>query len=89
MPESGIWLDRPEVVLLPDVSLNLLNCPFNILFKFLILKQDTRLAFEFHLYFQKLQEYQMIGSSLLLAEFIRNPDAAFEFLLEMNMYTGY
>jgi len=34
LPESGmVWLDRPKLVL-PDISLNVFNCPFNILIKF-------------------------------------------------------
>ena len=33
--------------------------------------QGTHLAFEFHLSFQKLREYQLIDSFSLLAEFFR------------------
>jgi len=36
-------------------------------------------AFEFHLSFQKLREYQLIDFYFLLVEFFLNPLAAFEF----------
>ena len=39
-----------------------LNCPFNILLIFKILKQGTHLACEFHWSFHYLREYQLIGS---------------------------
>ena len=52
-----VWLDRPELVVLPDFSLNFVNCPFNILFKFYILlcRVGTHLASEPHLGFQKMR----------------------------------
>ena len=60
-----VWLNRPGLVLPPDINLNLLNCSFYILLIFKFLKQVTHIAFEFNLSFQKLQEYQLSGSSFL------------------------
>ena len=65
------WLNRPGLVLPPDISLNSFKCPFNIVYIFKTLLQGTHLAFEFHLSFQKLLEYLLIDSFSLLAEFFR------------------
>ena len=42
--------------------------------------QGTQIAFDFHLSFQKMREYQLIGQAFELAKLILNPLAAFEFL---------
>ena len=38
------------------ILVNFFNCPFKILFEFLILMQGKQLAFEFHLSIQKMRE---------------------------------
>jgi len=61
-----IWLDLPKSVLPLDDSLNFLNCLYNILINFQILKQGTHVDFVFHLSFQNLLEYQLIGSFFVI-----------------------
>ena len=64
-----VWLNRPDLILPPDISLNFLKCPFDILFIFKILMQGTQIVFEFHMSFQKIQEYKLLNSFPLLDEF--------------------
>ena len=44
-PLKVVWLNRPNLTLPPDISLNLLNCPFNVLFIFKIFKQGMHLSY--------------------------------------------
>jgi len=74
--------------LLPDISHNFF-LTVSLIFIQVLSRVLTHLAFEFHLSFQKLREYQLIGSSLLLVEFILYPLAAFEFLFSYWMMNTY
>ena len=50
------WLDRPVLILQPDISLQFFNRSIHFLFINNITKQGTLLAFEVYLSIQNLEE---------------------------------
>ena len=62
-----VWFDRPELVILPDITLNFFNCPFNILFKFQILMQGR---YRTHLALKLIWVFKICESIIWLIPFL-------------------
>ena len=65
-----VWLNRPDLVLPPNINLNFFNCPIIVLFNIKKIYQNTQFVFEL----QRLLESQLVSSfpsiRLIFADFL-------------------